>query len=412
VLDPATVAADTCPLCNQRALSWDGTACTCRSCGSVFEIDPETRRCRYTRVSADYAAAEPALLSDWLTRREVFERVRATRSATPAPTASGAPMPVAVVWAVLVGALLLIPLLCACLSALLLSPGITQTRQMIALAKLPTATVSRTHSISPSASMTTTLTAQALNPLNSPLQSATAGVEPTLENENGAQETLLPAITVEILPSPSENSPVPTATGDGNPAATPTLVFQATATLPATFTPVVAVTLSDQTATPTLSPTPEQTTQPVATVTATLTATATPTTTVVATLTATAEASAGISTTIVISTVMYAGNPAYNQADQYVEVQNRATIAIDLRDWVLKARVSARAYTFPNGFTMQPRQICRIYTNSPPTNYNNCGTLSFYSPLPVWGTSDSAYLYDRTGTLISTYTYTGTTASQ
>ncbi|MCL5998815.1 MAG: lamin tail domain-containing protein [Chloroflexi bacterium] len=431
-MDYRDVPADTCPLCKTRSLAWSGTTCTCRSCGSAFELSPDTRRCHYVHVAPEYAAAAPALVSDWLTRREVFERVEAVLPAPQPSSQTAISVPMRAIWGVLVGALALIPILCACLSALLLSPGIMTTRRMIAIANAPTATPTQTMVVG---SITATQLISPVDALQSPVLTPTAlnetpattetMTEPTATEAGGEQPgelpTLPPIITVEIVTSttttevgtqiPASQSPLPSPTEQ--PAQNPS------PTTPATFTVAPQPTAATAGETPTLTPNVVATvtaqpgsTATAATATPTLTPTATPTTTVVATLTATPtstlQVSVQVSSSVVISYVMYSGTTGINQADQYVEIQNRGTNAVNIGLWTLTAVSTSSEVEFSNGLVIQPNQVCRVYTNSA-FDYGGCGALSFFKPYPVWSNvRDVAELRDSSRNLIGKYEYTVT----
>ncbi|MCL5998988.1 MAG: lamin tail domain-containing protein [Chloroflexi bacterium] len=113
-----------------------------------------------------------------------------------------------------------------------------------------------------------------------------------------------------------------------------------------------------------------------------------------------------VSPSVVISTVMYQGIPALNMADQYVDLRNRGSTAVNIGGWTLTAVSTSKVVEFPYGLVMQPGQVCRVYTNAP-VDYGNCGALSFYSPIPVWSTTqDVAELRDANNNIVDVYSYT------
>jgi hypothetical protein len=423
-LDIARISPDTCPLCRKQALRWDGVTCTCRSCGSAFEWDAQTHRCRYTYVSPAYPAAT-ALMSDWLTRREVFERANAMAPAQSgfARAAAGsarAPAPLTAVWAVLVGALALIPILCACLSALLLSPGMAQTRQMIAAANAATATVvTRTVTgvaVQINATAVLTLPLTPISPLQSALISPTSpdGLPQEQPGVTAAGPTAPPTITVILMtPTPQTRTVLqPTATQQG--------AAPSTATLPATFTPAPtaagAITLTAPPVGATPSATALVTAQPQLTLTAlaTGTQTLTPTLTPTGTLTGTPAATSTpigaptirFSSTVVISNIMFLGSSQYNMADQWIELQNRGNTNMNLSNWQIDALQSGQRFIFTGGVVLGPNQVCRIYGNAAPTTSGPCSGMSFNSAIPVWNlTKDMAILRDSNNVITGTYEY-------
>jgi hypothetical protein len=406
-LDSGRIAANTCPLCGKRALSWNELLCTCGSCGSIFEINPETKRCHYLYVAHDEGNLVLELSTKWLTRSEVFGLVRSIpreQNATIAPIASPttAPNSVKVVWGVLIGALALIPILCACLAAIMLSSVAKNTRTIIEAANQTVYVASSQTMLTKTVEMQPTV--NNLNPLNSPLatpqQEAVSTSDATIATVQ-LSETAFPTSLVDatvqatgIVLVTNEFGAVPATLA---PSRTP--VLQSTATLPATFTPVVAVTPTTKTPTPTASPTPSRTP----------TVTVTPTTQTIITTTATPAPSVtpALSGSVIIVNVMYTGTASLNQSDQYVEVLNRSQTQVNVGNWILHAQSSGRVFLFPSGLLLAPGQACRIYGNSPPANAP-CGPLSFNSPTPVWNeVGDIAELRDAGYVLMSMYTYTG-----
>ena len=436
-MDVTTIPADTCPLCQQRALRWEGGTCVCGSCGSRFVTDPQTRRCQYTYIAPEYATLVTALTQDWLTRREVFERARQvatppaesvieqgvpeTGSVNPTPDAElqqsnlaqespaphvplgggkGIPRPAApitAVWAVLIGALALIPILCACLSALLLGKDVSRTREMIVAANRPTVAVSST--LVGLITSTVGIT-DMINPLESPLMTPTPEVTSLVEATAGT-------IEAGSIPTPVN----PTAETPQNPMPTPpppTLMFQSplptpqpqsqpgepTATLPPTFTALPASLL-----TTTATPEPTATSgTPTPTGTAAVSGTVTPTPTPTSNATYTGS--------IRITMVMYTGTASLNMSDQYVEVANVSSAQASISNWTITAASNGKSFMFYNGLVLQAGQTCRIYGNSPPQTTGGCGALSFNSSTPVWSTTkDTTRLYDQNGALMSSYSY-------
>ncbi len=423
-MDVTTIPPDTCPLCRQRALRWEGATCVCGACGSKFVASARTRRCRYTVVAPEHAALAPALTRGWLTRREVFEVVAQAEApagldavaaqpssegtaqlaeqheeapATSAVPGQGSPRPaapIAAVWAVLIGALAMIPILCACLSALLLGKDVTHTRELIAAANRPTVAISSTlegqvTSVAGDANKLNPLE----SPLESPLQQPTALIpEPTATS---ASPVMPATATPVVVTEQSRPTPPPPTAQFQSPLPTPPAQPGAPATgLPPTFTPLSADQLT-ATSTPQTTATPEVVT-PTSTSAVSVTLTPTPGYTVTATYTG----------AIRITMVMYTGTAFVNMSDQYVEVANVSSAQASISNWSLTAASSSRSYMFPNGLMLQAGQTCRVYTSSPPQTTGGCGALSFSSPNAVWSTkADTARLYDQNGALMSTYTY-------
>jgi hypothetical protein len=109
---------------------------------------------------------------------------------------------------------------------------------------------------------------------------------------------------------------------------------------------------------------------------------------------------------VVITTVMYTGTPALNYSDQYIEIRNTGSAAVNISGWQIRALSSGKSFNFPSGLLLQPGQTCRVYGNTPPTTPASCGPYSFNSPDQVWSTThDTAQLHDAGNNLIAIYPY-------
>jgi len=104
---------------------------------------------------------------------------------------------------------------------------------------------------------------------------------------------------------------------------------------------------------------------------------------------------------IVIVSIFYDGVNGSAEPDEYVQIQNQDSIAIQVQNWTLRD-IANHVYTFPN-FIMQPGQYCRIYTNV--YDPSTCG-FNHGSGSAIWNNSgDCAYLRDSTGTAINQKCY-------
>jgi competence protein ComEC len=162
---------------------------------------------------------------------------------------------------------------------------------------------------------------------------------------------------------------------------------------------------------PTPLPTEEPPPPPLDTPTPTSTQTPTPTSTqtiqppqptATATSTPTPTPTEGTGTTgdIDIINIFYDGAGS-QEPDEYVEIKNVDTKAIQLSGWTLRD-IADHVYTFPN-YVMQPGQVCRVYTNENHPEW--CG-FNYGSGSAIWNNSgDCAYLRDSQFTLIDEYCY-------
>jgi hypothetical protein len=108
--------------------------------------------------------------------------------------------------------------------------------------------------------------------------------------------------------------------------------------------------------------------------------------------------------TIVINEVVYKGDPAKAESDEYVEIQNWMRDPVDMTGWTLtNLDRDIPTFTFP-AYTLADTEIIRVYTNEV---YPQWGGFSFGSDKPLWDNveGDTAILYDAGGQEISRRTY-------
>jgi len=105
---------------------------------------------------------------------------------------------------------------------------------------------------------------------------------------------------------------------------------------------------------------------------------------------------------ITITNVFYDGTKGSAEPDEYVEIKNTGSLPVDLTDWVLQDPKGKDEYKW-EGFTMQPGQVIRVYTNEV---HADTGSFTFGSSRAIWANSgDVAELYDSDKELVSRYTY-------
>jgi competence protein ComEC len=99
---------------------------------------------------------------------------------------------------------------------------------------------------------------------------------------------------------------------------------------------------------------------------------------------------------VVITTIFYDGTGSV-EPDEYVEIHNADTRAVQIQNWTL-SDAQSHIFTFP-AFVMDPGKICRVYTNQIHQDY--CG-FSYGSGSAIWNNSgDTATLKDANGQMIS-----------
>lgn len=160
------------------------------------------------------------------------------------------------------------------------------------------------------------------------------------------------------------------------------------------------------TATPPPQPTATWTAEPTATSAPTESPTATPVvapsaspTTVIPTMTESAFASTTGLITIVGITFDGTGN---KEPDEYVEIRNDSGQSLQLKGWILEDKAD-HVFNFPD-FTIQPDQICRIYTDEVHPDF--CGFSFDFDDSAIWNNGgDCAYLKDQAGNMVTEYCY-------
>ena len=107
---------------------------------------------------------------------------------------------------------------------------------------------------------------------------------------------------------------------------------------------------------------------------------------------------------MVVECIFFDGLAAHSEADEYVQVLNNGTGAIDLAGWKLTDIDDGRPEFVFGGYSLAPGQRVRVYTN---LIHPQWGGFSFGSSLPVWNNDepDMAGLFTPAGALVSTRTY-------
>jgi hypothetical protein len=142
-----------------------------------------------------------------------------------------------------------------------------------------------------------------------------------------------------------------------------------------------------------LQPTKTPTTTPTSTPTQTPTRTATPT--------ATATQPPLTTGLLDITYIFYDGVQGSSEPDEYVQIENKDSRAIQIQNWTLRDDQS-HIFTFPS-FVITPGQVCRVYTNE--YHPDSCG-FSYGNGAAIWNnTGDCGYLRDSGGTQIDSYCY-------
>jgi PKD repeat protein len=137
-----------------------------------------------------------------------------------------------------------------------------------------------------------------------------------------------------------------------------------------------------------LTPTPAITSTPTPTITPTPTPTITPTPT---------STPADRSNSVYIS-YLYVGAPDQTVNQEYVQITNTGTTAINLNGWTITDEGAKHVYTFPS-YSLLANSMVTLYTG----NGTNTATKLYWGMgSHIWNnTGDKAFLYDVNGNLVS-----------
>ena len=267
-----------------------------------------------------------------------------------------------------------------------------------AMAVLPTTTAVPTPAPTPTEAPELLQTITILSEF--PIAVSEMSVQPPAVSDSTGEESPTPAPT-EALPTPAtvpavEPAPTTTATP---PLRTTTPFPTPIPTLAPTATPT-AIPEPAATPKPTPTPAPTPTSQPAATPTPTPNPSPTPMPTNTPTP---AAPNAGAS--VIIECIFYDGVVPRSEADEYVQIVNNGTTAVELRGWKL-ADMGNRGpeFTFESSYTLGAGKRIRVYTNQVHPEW---GGFSFGRRSAIWANnqSDIAGLYDSAGNLVSTMSY-------
>ena len=103
-----------------------------------------------------------------------------------------------------------------------------------------------------------------------------------------------------------------------------------------------------------------------------------------------------------ITVILYKGTVPGVEGDEFVQITNQGSIAVNLEGWRLNAGDLEQDFYFP-GFQLDPGLSCRIYTDE--DHPEHCG-FSFSLAEEIWiNEGDCGYLYDDEGAQVSKYCY-------
>lgn len=107
-----------------------------------------------------------------------------------------------------------------------------------------------------------------------------------------------------------------------------------------------------------------------------------------------------------IVTVQYdaPGNDNQNLNGEWVEFRNRGLASLDLTGWAIKDESASHRFAFPNGFTLAPGAIVRLYTGCGPATPGELYWCN--SGSAVWNNSgDTVFVLDPAGNIAALRSY-------
>ena len=103
-----------------------------------------------------------------------------------------------------------------------------------------------------------------------------------------------------------------------------------------------------------------------------------------------------------INDIFYDGQQGSNEPDEYVEIENTGSQAVDLTNWYLKDQGTHR-FVFPP-LSMEPGQVCRVYTSQ--DHPEDCSLSFEESSSAIWNNGgDCAFLFTQDGSLVDDFCY-------
>ncbi|HIF44772.1 MAG TPA: lamin tail domain-containing protein [Dehalococcoidia bacterium] len=129
----------------------------------------------------------------------------------------------------------------------------------------------------------------------------------------------------------------------------------------------------------------------------------TPTSASIATRAPTASPTA-VAADVVVQCVFFDGLVKTTEADEYVEVLDQGTGAVDLEGWQLIDQSEGTPQLVFPAYSLQPKSSVRVYTNEV---HPESGGFSFQRRTSIWNNSspDTAALINPSGETVSTNDY-------
>jgi ribosomal protein S27AE len=407
-VDLKSLPQNTCPLCREAALALKGDRWKCGHCGCIIEFDADTRHSRIAHFPPQYAALKAALADEWLTRRELFERVDEARLAaeTDPEARASSSLPLGPIAVVALTLMVLCIMLSAIAAAIVVSPAVARTRRAISAAYRPTQTpipavVEALATEPPVVIESPVLQPAVITPTDSIGVSEAVTATPQLVEAPTLTPTMVLAAPTVALPptnTPVPPTAVPTAPlpPTVTPTVTPTVSIAGTATITAVISPLTSPVGTTVTVTPTVA---AQQPQPPP-----VNATAGPTPTTVP------NGAVIFQGTLQVSNIKAVGDPNLAEADEYVEIKNIGSQPVYVDGWSLKVFLNNQQrdqFVFTNGAVFAAGQLCRIYTNLA-SGPDSCGfAFGFANDEPLWpnGGGARASLFNQQNIEVARFTY-------
>lgn len=107
---------------------------------------------------------------------------------------------------------------------------------------------------------------------------------------------------------------------------------------------------------------------------------------------------------VVITEVVYKGKIKRSQSDEYIEIANQGSSAVDISGWKVTSAASDRqVFFFPEGTVLPAGESVRVYTDQV---HPETGGFTFGSGTAIWNDKgDRGTLFDGDGQEVSTWSY-------
>jgi hypothetical protein len=118
---------------------------------------------------------------------------------------------------------------------------------------------------------------------------------------------------------------------------------------------------------------------------------------------------AGAEITVVAMEADAPGDDNDNLNEEFVQLRNGSSIAVDLTGWVLKDESASHRYNFPAGFVLAANATVQIHTGC---GIDTADSLFWCSNGAVWNNDgDTAFVQDQSGNIVHSQAYVAATTT-